>query len=407
MGTTTAGDRSVGPTPPTASDTTGPPTLGDVHRPVSAATLVAPFDLRVERYPFPTELEPGAVLVQMLASGICGTDKHTFRGETEQYAGTEYARSTPFPIIQGHENVGIVAAIGDGGAVDFDGTPLQVGDRIVPAPNRACGGCRFCTDDFPYYFCRSLENYGNSLTCREPPHLFGGFSEYLYLLPRTPVFRVPDGLPDDVAVLTELFAVTHSLELASKMPRPGGFRPGDAVAVVGVGPVGVVHVAKAALMGAGRVIAIDRDRPRLDIAADVGATDCIVPDDVAATVAAVRVEVPDGVDVVVDATGHPDSFGLAVDLLRDGGTLLEVGAFVDLGPVDLNPAELLGRNLSLVGVAGEDARVYGPTLRMLAEHHTAVPFDRIVTHHFPIADATTAMHTALAAGDAMKVVIHP
>lgn len=375
---------------------------------VAAATLVAPFDLRVEQYPMPTELAPGAVLVQMIASGICGTDKHTFRGETEQYAGTEYARSTPFPIIQGHENVGVVAAIGDGGASAFDGTPLRVGDRIVPAPNRACGRCRYCLDDFPYYFCRNLENYGNSLTCSEPPHLFGGFAEYLYLLPGTPMFRVPEGLPDDVAVLTELFGVTHSLELAAKMPRPGGFRPGDSVAVVGVGPVGVVHVAKAALMGAGHVVAIDRDRPRLDIAADVGATECIVADDDGgATVAAVRELVPDGVDVVVDATGHPDSFRVAVDLLRDGGTLLEVGAFVDLGPVELNPAELLGRNLSLVGVAGEDARVYAPTLQMLADHHTTVPFERIVTHRFEIARAQEAMQTALAAGDAMKVVIHP
>ena len=129
---------------------------------VLAATLVAPFDLRVERYPYPERLEPGAVLLKMLASGICGTDKHTFRGETEQYVGTEQARSTPFPIIQGHENVGLVVEVGDGGAVAFDGTPLAVGDRVVPAPNRACGRCRFCLDDYPYYFCRHLENYGNS-----------------------------------------------------------------------------------------------------------------------------------------------------------------------------------------------------------------------------------------------------
>lgn len=116
---------------------------------------------------------------------------------------------------------------------------------------------------------------------------------------------------------------------------------------------------------------------------------------------------PGGVDVVVDATGHPSSFGLAIDLLRDGGTLLEVGAFVDLGPVDFNPADLLGRNLTLVGVAGEDTRSYDATLKMLAEHHTTVPFHRAVTHHYAIADADEATQTALAAGDAMKVVIGP
>lgn len=375
---------------------------------VTTATLVAPFDLRVEQYPMPDHLEPGAVLVRMLGSGICGTDKHTYRGETEQYAGTDHASSTPFPIIQGHENVGTVAAIGDGGAVAFDGSPLQIGDRIVPAPNRACGQCRFCIDDFPYYFCRNLENYGNSLSCSVAPHLFGGFAEYLYLLPNTPMFKVPAELPDDVAVLTELFAVTHSLDLAAKMPRPAGFRPGDSVAVVGVGPVGVVHAAKASLRGAGRVIGIDRYPARLDIAADLGATDCIeASDDPEATADAVRRIVPGGVDVVVDATGLPASFGTAMSLLRDGGTLLEVGAFVDLGPVDLNPADLLGRNLTLVGVAGEDARCYDATLQMLAEHHQRVPFHRAVTHHFPIEEAEQAMQTALGAGDAMKVVIRP
>ena len=128
-------------------------------------------------------------------------------------------------------------------------------------------------------------------------------------------------------------------------------------------------------------------------------------DDPAETTTAVLDLVPGGVDVVVDATGHPDSFGPAMSLLRDGGTLLEVGAFVDLGPVDLNPADLLGRNLSLVGVAGEDARSYDATLRMLAEHHESVPFHRAVTHRFAIADANRAMETALGAGDAMKVVI--
>ncbi|MGI9621711.1 MAG: zinc-binding dehydrogenase [Acidimicrobiales bacterium] len=372
-----------------------------------AASLVAPLDLRIERFPVPDELEPGAVLLKMKASGICGTDKHTYRGETEQYAGTDHASSTPFPIIQGHENVGVVVQMGDGGAKAFDGSALQLGDRVVPAPNRACGQCRFCLDGFPYYFCRRLENYGNSMSCDEPPHLFGGFADYLYLKPGTPAFRVPEGLPDDVAVLTELFAVTHSLDLVHAMPRPGGFTTRDWVAVVGVGPVGLVHSTRAALMGA-RVIAIDHFGERLDIAADLGAHECLLSDgDDDAIKQQVAALVEDGVDVVVDATGHPDSFHPALSLLRDGGTLVEVGAFVDLGPVDFNPADLLGRNLTMVGVAGEDARVYDRTLAMLAEHHPSIPFEKAVTHRFEVRDAQRAMETALAAGPAMKVVIHP
>jgi hypothetical protein len=187
---------------------------------VLAATLVAPGQLELRRYPYPERLEPGAVLLRMLASGICGTDKHTFLGETQQYAGTDHATTTPFPIIQGHENVGVVAAIGDGGATAFDGTPLTVGDRVVVAPNRTCGECEYCRGDYPYYFCRRIENYGNSLTSTAAPHLFGGWSEYLYVLPGTHLFAAPDRLPTHVAVLTELFAVTHSLELVARVGSP-------------------------------------------------------------------------------------------------------------------------------------------------------------------------------------------
>lgn len=376
---------------------------------VRAATLLAPGRLELREYPYPDEIERGAVLVRMLASGICGTDKHTYRGETEQYAGTDHASSTPFPIIQGHENVGVVVAIGDGGATAFDGTALQEGDRVVPAPNRACGECEFCRDDFPYYFCRRLENYGNSLTAATAPHLFGGWAEYLYLRPGTPMFRVPDGLPTRVAVLTELFGVTHSLELVANMPRPGGFRPGDTVAVVGAGPVGVVHTAKARLMGASEVIAVDPFAPRLTLNADVGATRTVAALAGSQEVTEVIREATGGrgVDVVVDATGHPASFGPSLDLLRDGGTLVEVGAFVDLGTVPVNPASILGRNLTIVGVAGEDARIYDRTLAMLAEHHDDVPFERIVTHVFPLDEAQAAVDTALAADTAMKVVIAP
>lgn len=376
---------------------------------VLAATLIAPGQLELRRFPYPARIEPGGVLIEMLASGICGTDKHTFRGETQQYAGTDHASSTPFPIIQGHENVGVVTAIGDGGATAFDGSPLRIGDRVVPAPNRACGQCEFCRGDYPYYFCRNLENYGNSLTCAQAPHLFGGWAEFLYLRPGTPVFHVPESLPTNVAVLTELFAVTHSLDLAAKMPRPGGFRAGDTVAVVGIGPVGIVHVARAALLGASRVIAIDPFGPRVALAGELGATDTLVAGGADAASAEFVADATDGrgVDVVVDATGHPASFVPSLGLLRDGGTLIEVGAFVDLGTVPVNPATILGRNLTILGVAGEDARVYDSTLAMLADHHETVPFHRAVTHTFPLDQVETAMHTALGADTAMKVVITP
>ena len=374
---------------------------------VQAATLVGPRRIEIRDYPLPTDLEPGAVLLRMIASGICGTDKHTFRGETVQYAGTARERRTPFPIIQGHENVGTVEAIGPGGALAHDGTPLQVGDRVVPAPNRHCGVCRNCQRGFPYYLCADLENYGNSLSSAQAPHLFGGWADVLYLRPGTAVFRVPDELPSEVAVLTEIFAVTHSLERVAAVRRPGGFLPGDSVGVVGVGSLGMAHLVKAALMGAGRVIAIDRSAKRLALARRLVDADTVLvgddPDQVRAEV--LGLTGGDGVDVAVNATGFPGSFATASTLVRDAGTIVEVGAFVDMGPEAFNPAVICGRNLTVMGTGGEDLNAYAGTLALLTRHHRTIPFAEMVSHVFPVADAELAVQTSLDAENATKVLI--
>jgi threonine dehydrogenase-like Zn-dependent dehydrogenase len=364
---------------------------------VTAATLVAPQCLEVREYPYPLALEPGAVVLRMLASGICGTDKHTFRGETGQYVGTEHERSTPFPIIQGHENVGVVADVGDGGALAFDGTPLAAGDRVVPAPNRACGRCHMCARGFPYFLCRNLENYGNSLTCAQAPHLFGGWSQFLYLKPGTALFRVPDGLPDEIAVLTEIFAVTHSLERAARLPRPNGFRPGDGVVVIGAGALGLAHAIKASLMGAGRLYVVDPSRPRRELAARLADAVALQPGD----------EIEAEIDLVVNATGFPGTFAQAEAIVRDGGTIIEVGAFVDMGGETFNPASICGRSLALLGVGGEDLNAYEGTLALLERHRHSIPLHEMVSHRFAVADAPAAMALALDAEASAKVLITP
>ena len=159
---------------------------------VRAAVTERPGVIALHDFPMP-DPAPGAVIMKVHYSGICGTDKHTFRGECKQYAGTPHERDLTYPLICGHENVGEVVATG-GEVLDSEGHPLKVGDRIVPAANVACGDCHFCRNGYPYYMCENLEDYGNSLHCGPAPHLFGGWAEYMYLLPGTPIFRVPDDL---------------------------------------------------------------------------------------------------------------------------------------------------------------------------------------------------------------------
>lgn len=376
---------------------------------VRAAVTEKPGRISTRQFALP-EPEPGAVVMRVHYSGICGTDKHTFRGESKQYAGTPHERDLTYPLICGHENVGVVVATG-GTVLDSEGCALQPGDRIVPGANVPCGVCHFCRNNYPYYFCSNMEDYGNSLHCGRPPHLFGGWSEYMYLLPGTPIFSVPDNLPDHVAVLTEIMAVTHGVEAAaSLLGLMGGNRFGMSIAVLGVGPLGLCHLIKARLLGAGKLIATDCFNSRLRMAEDFGAslTFNVRTTDAAERLARVR-EATNGLgaDIVLSCSGVPDGFLEALRLVRVGGVVVEAGTFVDMGPVSINPnSDICTRNVSIIGIGGETATSYLPAMRLMAANLDRLPFDRIVSHRLPLDRAQEGVELAQTEA-AIKVVIAP
>ena len=237
---------------------------------VKAAVMVAPGRIETRRFPYPRLSEPGSLVMRMELSGICGTDKHTYRGETTQYAGTDAQSGTPFPIIPGHENVGTIAEVcpPDHDLRDFDGNPLRIGDRIVMCPDVFCGTCYYCRHGAGFVWCDNIRGYGNAFSCAQPPHLMGGWAEYVYLRPDVHIYKVPDGLPPNIAVMAEVMAVTWNLDKAKEFSSLAneGFGSGDTVAVQGVGPLGLLHVFKARIMGAGTIIAFDRSAYRLALA---------------------------------------------------------------------------------------------------------------------------------------------
>jgi L-iditol 2-dehydrogenase len=379
---------------------------------VRAAVVEAPGRFSVQSFPYP-DPEPGAVVLRVEHSGVCGTDKHTWRGESLQYAGTEHEREAAYPLVCGHENVGTIEAIGPGDHPrDELGRDLGIGDRVVPAPNLTCGRCRFCLDErFPYYLCASLEDYGNSLTCAEPPHLFGGWAELMYLLPGTRIFRVPEGLDPEVAALTELAAVTHGLDAAQSLRGTGaGLRFGDAVLVLGAGPLGLLHLWKADLLGAGRLMAVDVLAERLAVAGAFGAdvlldASATSPEERAAAVREVTGGA--GADVVVHCTGLAATFPEALELCRPGGTVVEPGTFVDMGDVGVNPSRhICTKGVTIIGVGGETLTQYGPALRMLERHANRLPLDRLLTHRVGLEDVGHALELSQT-GPAMKVLVTP
>ncbi len=377
---------------------------------VRAAVTERPGRIAVQEFPMP-QAERGAVIIKIHGSGICGTDKHTFRGESKQYAGTAHERDLVYPLICGHETVGEVVETG-GTVLDGEGVPLKVGDRVVPAANVACGACHFCLNDYPYYFCEHMQDYGNSLHCGPAPHLFGGWSQYQYLLPRTPIYKVPDGLPDSVAVLTEIMGVTHGVETALSLLSliGGGVRSGCTVAVLGVGPLGLCHLIKAKLLGAGQIIATDLFRSRLRQAEALGADLTFAVDEVETAERIVRVRERTGglgADIVLSCSGLPETFLEALKMVRVGGVVVESGAFVDMGPIAVNPnSDICAKNVSVIGVGGETSTSYLSSMRLMASNLKYFPFDRIVTHRMPLESAQQAVELAQTDA-AMKVMMVP
>jgi threonine dehydrogenase-like Zn-dependent dehydrogenase len=380
--------------------------------PVLAATLIQPGQYEVRKYPLP-EPGPGCVLVKMELSGICGTDKHTYQGYINQYASIGDGKKIRFPIIQGHENVGTVAAIGGTGVyTDFEGLPLTVGDRVVVGANVSCGECYYCRHDFPYYFCQNMTDYGNNLSAADPPYLFGGWSQYMYIVPGSFLVRVPDDLPSEVAVLTEVMAVTVGLDRAKQMSAfpSEAFLFDDTVVVLGVGPLGMCFLIKARMLGAGNIIAVDLSDYRLQFAKRLGADHVL---NVAQTTLADRLDFVRsltqgrGADMVIETAGVPKAVPEGLEMLRLGGLLVEAGNFSDLGEVPISPfRHLCSKSVRILGVGGEEPASYGPSMRQMARYMRNYPLREFVSHRFPLRDVEAAVQKSIAP-DSMKVAIEP
>jgi threonine dehydrogenase-like Zn-dependent dehydrogenase len=345
-----------------------------------AVVIAAPHQIELRELVDPGP-SPGHAVLDVSLSGICGTDKHTFRGESLQYAGTPHEHAIDYPLICGHENIGVLAELGDGARfLDQFGEVLEVGARVVPAANVACGSCWWCLRGEPYFMCERLEDYGNSLTLGRAPGLWGGWAERMHLLPGSTLFRVPDAVPDEVAVLTEPMAVTHGLDDV----LVGGNGGGETVVVLGCGPLGICHVLKAVLLGAGRVFVTDLHQPRLALAESIGAETLdlgVLSDSTEGR----------GADVVVDCTGVAETFAEALSLARVGGTVVEPGAFVDVGASPVNPNVIVTKSLRVIGVGGEILPAYAQALELMASSLDTLPWRQIVSHVLPLERAQEAV----------------
>ena len=380
---------------------------------VKAAVITQPGHIEIQEFPKPKPLK-GAALCRVLLAGICGTDKHTYKGETIQFKGTANEITIPFPIIQGHEVVLQIEELDDEASrnLDYDGNILKPGDRVTMCPDVVCGKCHYCKNFPNYPWCDRLDfSYGNMRTCAHAPHLYGGFAEYMYIEPGTRLYKIPDGLPDEIAVLTELMCVTYTLDKAKEFSSfsQEGFNFGDTVVVQGCGPLGLAHVIKAQMMGAGKVIATDISDYKLELARRFGAD---ITFNVNKTTELERIErVKEetrgfGADIVVECVGTPHVVNEGLLMLRKAGMYLEAGNFVDCGTTPLNIHEICSRNLRIIGMSMHSHSAFRQSMNMILHTIDKYPWESFISHTMPLEKAEDALLTSMT-DESMKVLIRP
>ena len=373
-----------------------------------AVTIVKPGCIELREYPVP-ECPKNGLILNIEMCGICGTDKHTYRGETTQYAGTSSEQTSPFPMIPGHEIVGIVDQVFSGTS-DFYGNKITEGDRITICPDIICNKCFYCKHIFGYTWCENWKGYGNSFNANENP-LMGGWSEKMVVIPETFVYKVPFGLEPELAVYTELMSCAFAFDKLKDFSNLAseGFLTGSSVLIQGAGPLGIVHLIMARIIGAGTIIVLDKSNYRLNAAKTFGADITINIDSFTKEEISEQIfskTFGRGVDVAVECVGLPEALPQALDWIRRGGLYLMEGVFTDMGEIQFNPHLVVSKSLRIIGLSNHPITSYQPSMDLMLRNRDNLPLNKFVTHKFPLENFNDAINTALD-GDCIKVVFEP
>jgi D-arabinitol dehydrogenase (NADP+) len=303
---------------------------------------------------------PGQLLIQVMASGICGTDLHIYRGE---YMGK-------YPVIPGHEFSGVVAAAGSGI------TRFQVGDRVAIEPNIACDNCLNCLNN-RQNFCLNWQAIGVTLP--------GGMEEYV-LVPERAAFSIGE-LPFEIGAFMEpLSCVVHGIERA----RIG---LADHVAIFGAGPIGSLMIQMARIQGAAQITVLEINPGRAELASELGA------DRVVASFDQLQ---PDTYDIVIDATGAIPVMNRTVDFVRKGGTVLLFGVPPSGRNLEVEGFKIFQKGLTVLS-SFTSVRNSFQAVDLLQSGRVRV--DSLISHRLPLEEMPRALELIESRDPAVKKVI--
>jgi 2-desacetyl-2-hydroxyethyl bacteriochlorophyllide A dehydrogenase len=342
-----------------------------------AVTFQAPGEIQLDEVAEPELLAEDDAIVRVEASGICGSDLHIYHGRVQIEPG----------FVIGHEFVGEVIAAGD------EVTRVGAGDRVLGTYGTACGECFFCKRE-EFHKCDEARVYGHGKTLGD---LRGAQAEQV-LVPHANLTlrKVPEGLSDDVALFAGDVMGTgfHAID-----SRP--LAEGETAAILGLGPVGLCAVQAAKAAGASEVIAIDTVADRLAMAESFGATPVhLTEQDPRGEVK--KLTEGRGVDLVVEAVGHPEALDMALRLARKAGTVSVTGVYAERAEVHMGLTWI--KALTLTSGHANVIKHLDRVLELLSDGKLdPAP---LVTHHMKLDEAPEA-YRVYDNKEALKIVLAP
>jgi alcohol dehydrogenase len=331
----------------------------------------------LEERPKPTIKDPTDAVVRILKTTICGTDLHIIKGDLPS--------ATPGRIL-GHEGVGVIEQIGTAVSV------FRVGDRVLISCISACGRCESCRKGMYSHCAYGGWILGNTID--------GTQAEYVRIpWADTSLYHIPARADEEALVmLSDILPTGYECGVLN-----GKVNPGDSVAIVGAGPIGLASLLTAQFYAPADVIMIDVDANRLEVAKQFGATRTVDSGKSNAIEAVMKLTADKGVDVAIEAVGSSATFDICQGIVAAGGTIANIG--VHGRTVELHLEKLWDRNISLTTRLVDT--VSTPLLLKTVMSGRLQP-NRLITHRFTLAQITQAYDTFgnAARERALKVIIN-
>ena len=249
------------------------------------------------------------ILLRLTTTSVCASDPKILWG---------HAPYAAFPVIMGHELVGRVAQIGGEAAARYS---LEVGDKITVEPMVPCGHCQWCRTEYYYHKCRPMRVYGLTLTADQPPYLFGGYAEFMYLLPGSLVHKVAEGVPDRAASLSSV--IGNGVRWIKTL---GQMTFGQTLVISGVGSQGLATLIAARECGVGPIVilGLSRDQARFELAKEFG-VNFIINIEKENPIERIPRLLGGPPDVIVETSGVPSAIQTALELVKPIGRVAVIG----------------------------------------------------------------------------------